>query len=159
MTIAKIISGGRHGSDSGALDAAIEMRIPHGGKCPKDKVSEDGDEIDKYNLTEIDQKGFSPRVEENVKDADATIVFSYGDSLGQLALQYAKNNKKPCLHVNLHFDSADKIISFLNKKFDQEKEIVLNVSGKSESSIEGVHNNVKNIMKEVIAQTNSIEND
>jgi len=39
--IAKIISGGQSGADSGGLDAAIELGVPHGGWCPKDCKAED----------------------------------------------------------------------------------------------------------------------
>ena len=38
----KIISGGQTGADQGALDAAIELDIPHGGWIPKGRLAEDG---------------------------------------------------------------------------------------------------------------------
>ena len=37
-----IISGGQTGVDRGALDAAIELGIPHRGWCPKGRKAEDG---------------------------------------------------------------------------------------------------------------------
>ena len=38
----KIISGGQTGADRGALDAAIEVGIEHGGWCPTGRVAEGG---------------------------------------------------------------------------------------------------------------------
>ncbi len=33
--VLKIVSGGQTGVDRGALDAAIELGMDHGGKCPR----------------------------------------------------------------------------------------------------------------------------
>ena len=52
MTVAKIISGGQTGVDRAALDIALELGIPCGGWCPKDRVAEDGRIPDKYPLKE-----------------------------------------------------------------------------------------------------------
>ena len=38
----KIISGGQTGVDRGALDAALELAVPHGGWCPRGRLAEDG---------------------------------------------------------------------------------------------------------------------
>jgi Circularly permutated YpsA SLOG family len=40
--ISKITSGAQTGADRAALDLAIEHGIPHGGRCPKGKLAEDG---------------------------------------------------------------------------------------------------------------------
>ena len=37
----KIISGGQTGADRAALDFAIKMEIPHGGRVPKGRLAED----------------------------------------------------------------------------------------------------------------------
>jgi hypothetical protein len=36
------VSGGQTGADRGGLDSAIENGIPHGGRCPKGRLAEDG---------------------------------------------------------------------------------------------------------------------
>ncbi len=38
--LSTIISGGQTGADRGALDAAIELGIKHGGWCPKGRKAE-----------------------------------------------------------------------------------------------------------------------
>ena len=43
-----VISGGQTGVDRGALDAAINLKIPHGGWCPKGRLAEDGKISIKY---------------------------------------------------------------------------------------------------------------
>ena len=42
MSLTQIISGGQTGVDRGALDAAIELGIDHGGVCPRGRLAEDG---------------------------------------------------------------------------------------------------------------------
>jgi hypothetical protein len=38
--LSKIISGGQTGADQAALDAAIELGVPHGGWTPKGRLSD-----------------------------------------------------------------------------------------------------------------------
>jgi hypothetical protein len=49
----KIISDGQTGADRAALDAAIDLGIPHGGWVPKGRLAEDGPISDKYHLQEM----------------------------------------------------------------------------------------------------------
>lgn len=42
MVFKKIISGGQTGVDRAALDVALELGIPGGGRCPKGRKAEDG---------------------------------------------------------------------------------------------------------------------
>ena len=51
--IEKIISGAQTGADRAALDAAIELGIPHGGWVPKGRLAEDGVIPPRYQLKEI----------------------------------------------------------------------------------------------------------
>ena len=37
----KIVSGGQTGADRAALDFAIKQGIPHGGWCPKGRISDE----------------------------------------------------------------------------------------------------------------------
>ena len=69
----KIISGGQTGVDRGALDAAIELEIPHGGWCPQGRTAEDGRISDRYELRETDSPDYPVRTERNVLDSDATL--------------------------------------------------------------------------------------
>jgi len=51
--LSKIISGGQTGADQAALDAAIELGIPHGGWIPKGRLTEAGSLSHNYDLTEM----------------------------------------------------------------------------------------------------------
>ncbi len=71
--ITKIISGGQTGVDRAALDAAIELNIPHGGWCPKGRLAELGQTIpDKYQLQETESSEYSQRTKLNIHDSDGT---------------------------------------------------------------------------------------
>lgn len=74
----KIISGGQTGADQAALDAAIAKGIPHGGSIPLDRMTEDGPLPEKYRLVELQTRSYPVRTEQNVIDADATIILSHG---------------------------------------------------------------------------------
>jgi hypothetical protein len=74
----KIISGGQTGVDRGALDAAIELGIAHGGWCPRGRTAEDGRIPDRYQLSETDSPDYGFRTEQNVLDSDATLILYRG---------------------------------------------------------------------------------
>ena len=63
-----------NGSRSGALDAAIELGIPHGGWCPKGRLSENGKIDRKYQLQELPTADYAARTERNVIDSDGTLI-------------------------------------------------------------------------------------
>lgn len=71
----KIISGGQTGVDRAALDAAILLKIPHGGWCPKGRLSEVGKIPDKYLLKETESSDYSERTKLNIHDSDGTLIF------------------------------------------------------------------------------------
>ncbi len=62
----KIISGGQTGADQAALDAAIELGIPHGGWIPKGRLTEEGQLLGKYQLQEMPTGSYTKRTEQNV---------------------------------------------------------------------------------------------
>jgi hypothetical protein len=73
----KIISGGQTGADQGALDAAIELDIPHGGWAPKGRKTEAGPLSPKYQLNEMPSASYPARTEHNVVDSDGTLILSH----------------------------------------------------------------------------------
>ena len=62
--IKKIISGGQTGADRAALDAAIELGIPHGGWIPKGRITEEGPLSDKDQLQEMPTDSHPARTEQ-----------------------------------------------------------------------------------------------
>ena len=89
MDFPRIVSGGQTGADRAALDWAISNDIPHGGWCPAGRLAEDGAIDSRYNLQETPKADYLQRTEWNVRDSDATVIFSIKPDLmgGSLATQ------------------------------------------------------------------------
>jgi hypothetical protein len=105
--IKRIISGGQTGADRAALDWALTLGIPHGGWCPAGRICEDGVIPERYRLRELPETDYSARTRANVRESDATVIFSIRPQLtnGSLLTQkYAEELGKPCLH--LHADEG-----------------------------------------------------
>jgi hypothetical protein len=158
MRTIKIISGGQTGADRGGLDAAIEKGVDHGGWCPKGRYAEDGTISEKYQLTETTDFGYLTRTKRNVAESDATVVFTFGPARtgSRKTIDFAKELKKPHLHVNLFQTSnevaAEKVIDWLSKTFKDD--IILNVAGSRESTREGIGEITKEIIKLVLIKIN-----
>ena len=103
INIDKIVSGGQTGADRAAFDFALEKGLEIGGFVPKGRLAEDGKIADKYpNLIETSTSNYSERTEQNVINADATIILSHGDLQGGslLTKQFAQNHHKSFLFID-----------------------------------------------------------
>ena len=101
--IPRIVSGGQTGADRAALDWALSHNLPCGGWCPKGRKAEDGTIDPKYPLKESSSASYLQRTEWNVRDSDATVLFSIAPSLGggsKKTVEFAKKHNKPCLHLH-----------------------------------------------------------
>src|SRR4029077_574719 len=127
----KIVSGGQTGADRAALDWAIERGIPHGGWCPKGRRAEDGPIDERYQLDETPSANYIQRTEWNVRDSDATVVFSIGEMLtggSRETVELAKKHEKPVLHLSKA--SGISVVEAALRRFIEEHAInVLNVAG------------------------------
>jgi hypothetical protein len=74
LNVTKIISGGQAVADRAALGFAIKYNIPHGGWLPKGREAEDGD---CYKIQEMPATEYSKRTEQNIMDADGTLIVSH----------------------------------------------------------------------------------
>ena len=117
-----IISGGQTGADRAALDFAIASGLAHGGWCPRNRRAEDGEIPPKYMLREAPSTHYAERTEWNVRDSDATVVFTVGRQLKGgtlLTFELAKQHGKPALHLRQVVDdtatAAKMLITFLNE--------------------------------------------
>jgi hypothetical protein len=97
-----IVSGGQTGADRAALDFAIEHGIAHGGWCPRGRLAEDGPIDVRYQLQETPSRRYAQRTEWNVRDSDATVVFTIASTVSggtALTVDFAARLGKPCLHL------------------------------------------------------------
>ncbi|HID74598.1 MAG TPA: hypothetical protein EYP56_01225 [Planctomycetaceae bacterium] len=133
----KVVSGGQTGVDRAALDAAIELGIPHGGWCPAGRRAEDGTIPVRYQLRETESADYSVRTERNVVDSDATLILYRGTLSGgtELTWRLAQSHGKPCLLVDLDGDpSVRRVREWLGRV----RPAVLNVAGPRESQNPGI---------------------
>lgn len=100
---ARIVSGGQTGVDRAALDAAVDLGIPAGGWCPRDRLAEDGPIAAAYPLTETPSRDYAERTEWNVRDSDGTLILTLGEPSGGTAYTIAMTKKhgRPCHIVDL----------------------------------------------------------
>jgi hypothetical protein len=127
-----IISGGQTGADRAALDFAIEHGFSCGGWCPRQRRAEDGDIPAQYILRETPASHYAQRTEWNVRDSDATVVFSIQARLTggtRLTFELATRRGKPVLHLSRdeldRASAADMLCAFI----EQHEIGTLNVAG------------------------------
>lgn len=105
-----IVSGGQTGADRAALDFALEFGLAHGGWCPSGRRAEDGELDERYHLTETPSHRYDQRTRWNVRDSDATVVFSIAREVSggtALTLAIAGRQGKPYLHLSRESVSAE----------------------------------------------------
>ena len=127
-----IISGGQTGADRAALDFAIEHGFSHGGWCPRQRRAEDGVISAQYSLRETPSSHYSQRTEWNVRDSDATVVFSIKAHLAggtRLTFELVRRLGKPVLHLSRE-EAGVTAAGDMLRAFIEEQEIrTLNIAG------------------------------
>jgi len=160
MSLTKIISGGQTGADRAALDFAIRHNIPHGGRIPKGRRTEAGRLADSYRLREMPTRSYAKRTEQNVLDADGTLIVSYGRLTGGslLTRQCAKRHKRIWLHINLnHFSDLSCAANAVSKWIHNHAIKVLNVAGPRASKDAGIYTGVTDLLEKAIPVNRTIE--
>ena len=146
----KIISGAQTGADRAALDAAIELGVDYGGAVPKGRKAEDGPVDLKYDrLTELGTGNYSVRTERNIKDADATLIFTKGHPTGGTALtiDLANKYKKQLLVIDINQHTEEEAATFIKRWLCSINPHTLNVAGPRESKSPGIYKAVLKILK------------
>ena len=140
-----IVSGGQTGADRAALDFAIEQGIAHRGWCPRGRLAEDGRIEAIYALQETPARKYSQRTKWNVRDSDATVVFTIASRVtggSSLTLGLARRFAKPVLHLSRdalmeshgNVETANHAAAELLLRFLDEYAVrTLNVAGPRES--------------------------
>ena len=150
--IEKIISGGQTGVDQAALDVAIALEIPYGGKCPRGRIHENGIIPQRFcNLEEIEgefkteKENYDARTKKNIEESDGTLIIVPSLPLPAkikdgtlLTIQEVKNQQKPHLLIDLSCPSEtnEELIIDWAKKHDI---TCLNVAGPRESNAPGIY--------------------
>ncbi len=153
----KIVSGGQTGADQAALDAAIELGLPHGGWLPKGRKTESGPLPLKYQLQEMDSCRYSKRTRQNVTDSDGTVVFYMEKLTGgsKYTVKMALKHKRPYLRIDLNALPAFQAISLIHSWVFENNVSVLNVAGPRARKNPRVYVAVKFIISCVILSTTS----
>jgi len=148
----KIISGGQTGADRAGLDAAVALGIEYGGALPRGRKTEDGPLSTKYTgMTELPTGNYASRTVQNVKAADATLVFMDGKAGAGTALTVRICNSlaKPFLIIDFKAagaDPADRILDWLNSV----RPSILNIAGSRESLSPGTYKQTLKLLKTVL---------
>ncbi len=148
----RIISGGQTGADRAALDVAIELGIPHGGWVPLGRWAEDGPLGAVYQMHETPFVEPAVRTEWNVRDSDATLIFSHGPLSGgsALTLTFARKHDKPVLHLDLDEQDPATAVRELRAWLAQQRPAVLNVAGPRASSDARIYDAVRDLLRRLL---------
>jgi hypothetical protein len=153
MKFIKIISGGQTGADRAALDWALARNLSCGGWCPKGRKAEDGPIDAKYPLQETPSAAYLQRTEWNVRDSDATVLFSIDQKLtggSKKTVEFAGMHNKPCLHLCAGDEAAaEKLRAFVEEHGAK----VLNVAGPRASKEPDVGEFVMSILDKAFTDT------
>ena len=147
----RLVSGGQTGADIAALDWAIAHCVDHGGWCPRGRRSEDGPIPPQYFLNETPLGSYLQRTEWNVRDSDATLIFTMTDVLdggSKRTAQFAEKLHRPLIHFRPRVNEKF-LVSFLV----QNRVTTLNVAGKRESSAPGIYQFAYEILNRALRVT------
>lgn len=146
-----IVSGGQTGVDRGALDAAIELGISHGGWCPAGRLAEDGRVPDRYQLQEHRSPQYASRTEQNVIDTDATLILYRDRISGGTALtkRICRRESRPHLAVDL----SEPVVATQRVRawLDTVQPGTLNVAGPRESNSPGICEEARRLLAIVLS--------
>lgn len=133
-----LISGSQTGVERSALAWAVKHEIPHGGWCPTGLLTSEEAPDPEFKLKEAESEDLIETIGLNVRDADATLVFTLAAKAtgpAQKAVSAAKKQKKPVLHVHRGIlGVSEKIVAFLDKHYIRR----LHVTGLSETDEPGL---------------------
>ncbi|MDJ0927223.1 MAG: putative molybdenum carrier protein [Gammaproteobacteria bacterium] len=149
-SVGRIVSGGQTGADRAALDVAKELGLDTGGWVPRGRRAEDGRVPDHYKgLTETDSRDYAQRTRLNVRDSDATVVFSFGRPTGGTALtvRLAEALDKPLLVLDLEAHDRDESVQLLRVWIETIRPAVVNVAGPRASGEPRIMESVHDVLR------------
>ena len=133
-----IITGAQLGVERASLEWALKHAFPHGGWCPKGLLGSTEPLDPRYKLKEGETENLLEAVGSNVRDAEATLVFTLAPKAAgaaQKAVSAAKKQKKPVLHVHRGIlGVSEKIVAFMDKYYVRR----LHITGSMDTDEPGV---------------------
>jgi hypothetical protein len=153
MRVTKIVSGGQTGADRAALDFALENGFETGGWIPKNRLAEDGKISEKYpNLRETETDDPAERTERNVKDSDATLIFSRGALAGgsKLTLEICESQAKPHLHIDFEKTNLTRALKKAEQFLFLSNCRTLNVAGARASEDQQIYEKTKSFLEKLL---------
>ncbi len=133
-----IITGAQMGVERASLDWALKHEFPHGGWCPKGLLGAAEPLDPRYKLKEGETENVLEAVGSNVRDAEATLVFTIAPKAAgtaQKAVSAARKQKKPVLHVHRGIlGVSEKIVGFIDKYYVRR----LHVTGSGDTDEPGI---------------------
>ncbi len=153
MALRTIVSGGQTGADRGALDAAIDLGLEHGGHCPAGRRAEDGRIPDRYHLVETASPEYGVRTERNVVESHGTLLFTRGPASGGSALTAAAaiRHGRPLLHIDLDEPGdVDGWSAAIREWLAASRIEIVNVAGPRESRCPGITHDVRELLRHVL---------
>ena len=145
----RIVSGAQTGADQAGLDWAIAHGVPHGGWCPKGRKSEAGPIAVRYLVAETPSADYLERTEWNVRDSDATVIFTMEEALtggSKRTAEFAAKHGKPWFHFKPRVHPK-----YLARFLARYNVVVLNVAGSRESRAAGIGEMVAKVLEEALA--------
>ena len=149
--VRKIISGGQTGVDRGALLAAIELGIEHGGSCPRGRLAEDGTIDARFQLTPTDSAAYHVRTEKNVVESSGTLIVHRGPLVGGTALteKFALRHQRPCQLIDLSQPQPPVRVETIRSWLRKHRIEVLNIAGPRESSQPGIQEETRQLVHDI----------
>ncbi|MFN0018474.1 MAG: putative molybdenum carrier protein [Pirellulaceae bacterium] len=149
--VRKIISGGQTGVDRGALIAAIELGIEHGGRCPRGRLAEDGPIDARFQLIETESSAYHVRTQSNVLESCGTLILHRGPLVGGTALTetFALRHQRPCLKIDFREPQPPVRVEVIRAWLRKHRIAVLNIAGPRESSQPGITEETRQLVHDL----------
>ena len=147
-----VASGAQTGADRGGLDAALALGTPIQGWVPRGRRAEDGTVPAKYTgLLETPSANYQTRTEWNVRDSDATLIFTHGPLTGgsKFTADCCQKHGKPWLQIDLS-EPGDRDFRFAAIWLQDHGARVVNVAGQRESKAPGIQSEVAAFMGRIL---------
>ena len=126
----QIICSGQTGAERAALDAALELKFPHGGFCLRGRLAEDGHIHCCYQLEDSKSDPLSV-VNANVEYSDASVIFyqAFLTKTLESTLLHAIEQGRPYKLIDMEYLSPEQAAGCL-EGFVQAHELeLLNITG------------------------------